>query len=99
MSSCDRSKLTPLEARGVAVADRQRNVSACKDGYSSCDPSTLTASETREVAVAGHERYVSDCKARRMSCNAATSSPLEARESPPPSTRTTSTTVATGGWL
>jgi len=50
LSSCDQSRLTRLEARAVAVATHERQVSDCTDGICPCDPSALSERETEEVA-------------------------------------------------
>ena len=47
MQSCDRSKLTPAEARDSSTAERLRNIADCKDGVGNCDHSQLTAVGSR----------------------------------------------------
>ena len=50
-SSCERSRLTPVELAVVTLAERARNLSICRSGLSSCDQSQLTEAEaiTREA--------------------------------------------------
>ena len=50
------------ETTAMAVADHQRNVSACNGGMGSCDPSKLTPSEARDSSSAAHHRNLADCK-------------------------------------
>ena len=78
--SCDHSKLSPAEARQVAVAERQHNVSDCRDGRPSCDASKLTLGEVRGVAAVKHDRNLSDCRSGWQSCDYVLLTAEESRE-------------------
>jgi hypothetical protein len=48
--------MSPAEATEVAVVDRARNASDCRDGLDSCDRSKLTEREATALAVANQRR-------------------------------------------
>jgi hypothetical protein len=67
--SCDYSKLSPAEAKEVAVAEHQRNFSNCKYGVASCNHSKLTTLEGKEVTVAEHQRNYTACAEGYQDCD------------------------------
>ncbi len=60
-ADCDHSKLTESEAARIAVAEHQRNISACKEGQATCDYSQLTPAEAKILTDAEHKRNYAAC--------------------------------------
>jgi len=58
---CDRSNLSPQQAKQTAYSEHQRNLSACRNPEDTFDYSNLTATEAKTLAKAEHMRNYLAC--------------------------------------
>lgn len=68
-SICDKSSLTPAQAREAGKANDERNLLACKVGEGYCDDSLLSHAEAKAVAEARRRRNALACEAGEISCD------------------------------
>jgi len=66
----------------TAIAEHQRNISACRDGQETCDYSKLTAAEAKILATAEHKRNYTACLKGYGYCDPSRLTPSEANAIP-----------------